>query len=297
MKFSQRQGLTPIQKFIQLEELDNETRFRLWNVPNMNIIEQTRFISNGYYSTGYYNKTKYCDLTQFFITLWHDFFKLPVDNIPYEFDGTVSIIRKHFLEARWYIALDMIEFMSQTETLPTRINREILTTKLDTILKEENSAYRFLNGKLTPISDQIEVKEIESSLEKTFTLGSVKTHLETSIQLLSDRTNPDYRNSIKESISSVEAMCRILVQDESTTLGKALKTLEKKGKYSQVLLDAFSKLYGYTSGSSGIRHAILDESTCSFVDAKFMLVACSAFVNYLLGKKIEVEERLKNKEN
>ena len=36
--------------------------------------------------------------------------------------------------------------------------------------------------------------------------------------------------------------------------------------------------------SSGIRHALMDESTCDFDDAKFMLVSSSAFINYLISK-------------
>jgi hypothetical protein len=48
--------------------------------------------------------------------------------------------------------------------------------------------------------------------------------------------------------------------------------------------EAFVKLYGYTSDADGIRHALMDESDLASEDAKFMLVLCSAFVNYLLAK-------------
>jgi hypothetical protein len=41
------------------------------------------------------------------------------------------------------------------------------------------------------------------------------------------------------------------------------------------------KVQLHTSGANGIRHALLEESDLSFEDAKFMLVACAAFVNYL----------------
>jgi hypothetical protein len=58
------------------------------------------------------------------------------------------------------------------------------------------------------------------------------------------------------------------------------------------LRDAFSKLYGYTSNADGIRHAMMDETTLSFSDAKFMLVTCSAFINYVLGKCAETGTRL-----
>lgn len=50
------------------------------------------------------------------------------------------------------------------------------------------------------------------------------------------------------------------------------------------LRGAFQKLYGYTSDADGIRYALLEESNLDFEDAKFMLVSCSAFVNYLKAK-------------
>jgi hypothetical protein len=43
-------------------------------------------------------------------------------------------------------------------------------------------------------------------------------------------------------------------------------------------------MYGYTSDAEGIRHALMDEPTLESEDAKFMLVSCSAFVNYLRSK-------------
>jgi len=50
------------------------------------------------------------------------------------------------------------------------------------------------------------------------------------------------------------------------------------------LKSALLSLYGYTSDENGIRHAMLDEPDLEFAEAKFMLVACSAFANYIVGK-------------
>ena len=51
------------------------------------------------------------------------------------------------------------------------------------------------------------------------------------------------------------------------------------------LEEAFNKLYGYTSNEGGIRHALSEGDTPpTFDDAKYMLVSCSAFVNYLISK-------------
>jgi len=97
-------------------------------------------------------------------------------------------------------------------------------------------------------------------------------------------SNPDYRNSIKESISAVESLAKILSNNASDTLGSALSKIKKKLKIHKALEQGFKNIYGYTSDDGGIRHALTEESTSDAEDAMFMLVSCSAFINYLITK-------------
>ena len=131
-----------------------------------------------------------------------------------------------------------------------------------------------------PITDEIEQTAIESALNSEF--QEIQQHFKKATGVLADRTTPDYQNSIKESITAVERMCSIIL-GKSATLGDALKKLEAHGIIIHpALKTAFDKLYGYTSDSSGIRYAgQLGGAGATFDEAKFMLVACSAFVNYL----------------
>jgi len=56
----------------------------------------------------------------------------------------------------------------------------------------------------------------------------VRKHIDTALGFLCDRKSPDYRNSIKESISAVESLCMTLTGDSKSTLGDALKKLDLK---------------------------------------------------------------------
>jgi len=153
------------------------------------------------------------------------------------------------------------------------------------VLESELSAYRFVGGLITQVTSEEEISEMEEALETPF--KTVNAHIETALKLMSDKKTPDYRNSIKESISAVEAICRLVTKNKNATLGNALDIIEKKGKISLhgALKRAFDSLYGYTSSAEGIRHAFSDEKVnVSFEDAKFMLVSCSAFVNYIVSK-------------
>ena len=150
------------------------------------------------------------------------------------------------------------------------------------VFEKEYVGYRFVNGTITPITDSTEISVIEDVIASSFDV--VRTHIDKALRFLSDRDAPDYANSIKESISAVERMCSIIL-GKATTLGDALKHLEDSGvKIHPALKRAFSQLYGYTSDASGIRHAgELGGKDSTFEEAKFMLVSCCAFVNYLTG--------------
>lgn len=157
--------------------------------------------------------------------------------------------------------------------------------KVNTVFEREYVGYRFIDGLISPISDEYEVESIEDALESPY--ESVRNHLSKANLLLSDRNSPDYENSIKESISAIEAICEIKTgcKGSSATLRHMLKELETNGvKIHGSLKSAFEKLYGYTSDANGIRHAgDIGGPSSTFEEAKFMLVACSAFINYLVA--------------
>jgi len=144
------------------------------------------------------------------------------------------------------------------------------------------SAFRLVGANITQITSEEEISEIEEALGHP--LQGVRTHLKEALKLLSDKKNPNYRNSIKESISAVETICKLITGNKKTDLGKALKEVAPKIGLHGALKQAFNNLYGYTSDAEGIRHALMDEPNLGFEDAKFMLVSCSAFVNYLTSK-------------
>ena len=74
-------------------------------------------------------------------------------------------------------------------------------------------------------------------------------------------------------------MCQI-INGSKETLGKALNNL--KVEIHPALKSAYSSIYGYTSDENGTRHANgIGEKNATFEEAKYMLVSCSAFVNYL----------------
>lgn len=141
-----------------------------------------------------------------------------------------------------------------------------------------------------PITSESEILEIDSAITNSgkTRLTGVKTHLEAALRKLADRDNPDYRNSIKESVSAIESLAKVISNNEKDSLGGALNKIKGKINLHPSLERGFKQIYGYTSDADGIRHALTEESTCEFEDAKYMLVSSSAFVNYLIIKANKV---------
>lgn len=184
-----------------------------------------------------------------------------------EYDDVLTIVEFIVKEAKNIIKENMCE--------------DDLHICLNNILEREYVGYRYINDKITPITNDIEIKEIEQASNSEF--AKVNEFINKATELLSDRTHPDHKNSIKESISAVEELCNIIL-GKSGTLGDSLKAFENTGfSIHPALKSAFKNLYGYTSDETGIRHAgRIDGKNATFAEAKFMLVSCSAFVNYLI---------------
>jgi hypothetical protein len=163
------------------------------------------------------------------------------------------------------------------------------------VLEREFSGFRFIQGKIVPVTNKEEIGEITNAFSATdsFTaLNGCNIHLQAALEKLSDRKNPDYRNSIKESISAIESLAKIISNNAKDSLGASLDKIKGKIKIHPALERGFKQIYGYTSDDDGIRHALIEESTCDFEDAKFMLISCSAFINYLIAKTEKADIKL-----
>ncbi|MCX5636320.1 MAG: hypothetical protein NTX52_01325 [Planctomycetota bacterium] len=273
MRFSERMGKKKVKCDLQVESMDTDLRNGLWNVLYVHMVSKMQQPFGLYVDDSWQGVLN---------LLWHEFFKLPIDGIPLSASSVREWFKKWFFITEWYEVYDLLEFVGDLGP----INTEEFKNGCNGVLERELSGYRFVGYEIAPITNKIEVNEVEQALEMSGERGlqGVRKHLESALEKLSDRKNPDYRNSIKESISAVESLCIIISKDKKATLGQALKKIEDAVGLHPALEKGFSSIYGYTSDEGGIRHAMIEDNPCDFDDAKYMLVSCSAFINYLIMK-------------
>ena len=271
--FSQRKGFKPVKVEMQKKSVDEDLRNCLWNI----CLSLYKKINEDKLQYRFNSRIG----EDIFKAYWYNYFKKPLDTLPHSFRDVLNDIRKYFFGCKWFEIYDFIEF---TANCYKNKYSEPFIRNCNIILERELSAYRFVNGKISEITSQEEIDSIEEAIKNSNRFKGAQNHLQTALNFLTDRKSPDYRNSIKESISAIESICKTITHSKKGTLGQTLQVIEQKYKIHPALKKVFSSLYGYTNDEEGIRHSLLGESNLTFIDAKYMLVSCSAFINYLIYK-------------
>ena len=285
--FSDRNAIKPENTEIQLKNFDQRTRIQLQNM-----------ISNQYADIMGRMSYGNSDVQEFLKYVIGTVYSQPIDaRKNYDDDKIIQQIGNTILNDSYDDVLTLIEALIQywDDYLTKRIgyeyydiysktyNSESIFEASNRCFEKEYVGYRFVDRVIVPISNEHEIETIQEALSIKY--QPVYDHISKANKLLADREKPDYENSIKESISAVEAICEIITETKGkeATLGNMLKKLEENGvEIHKGLKSAFNILYGYTSDANGIRHAgDIGGPSSTFEEAKFMLIACCAFVNYL----------------
>jgi len=93
-------------------------------------------------------------------------------------------------------------------------------------------------------------------------------------------TPPDFENSIKESINSIESCLMILLGDPCGTLGKMIKTADIDPDIERLI----SIAYGTVSNKDFVRHGGVERQNLAREEAEFFLEFSAAAILYIVAK-------------
>jgi len=125
-----------------------------------------------------------------------------------------------------------------------------------------------INGVDEKLTDHFKPARAHYAKARTFALGSHR----------------DAENSIKESISAIESVCRTFYPS-AATLGEALKIMKKDGSVSPMLLTVIEKFYAYANAEPAVRHGSDKDSSVQEYDAELALHFAAAFIRTLILRK------------
>ncbi|TFC81156.1 hypothetical protein E3T23_06570 [Cryobacterium cheniae] len=276
--FAERNGYTAKRSAIQIDSFDSETRIAMWNVL---VLFQDDNSGQQYRMEG----------EKFATDIWSRFYKLPLDEF-WDSGRVWQMVKKTILESSWLEMFNVVEFV--VRNVNKRFKRrwsEALSKVFNSLFEHHLVGYRFIDEMITPIDSPDALAAIEAARDATDQYAGARHHLKTALAKLSDRSRPDYANSVKESLSAVESMGEALTGE--TTLGKALDKLASVGIVTHpAQLKAWKAMYGWASDEGGIRHSAQAPPTVDQATAKYTLISSSAFISLLIDAALHATDRI-----
>jgi hypothetical protein len=266
LTFAQAEGLEPLPAQLALTEVSQELRAVLWNFIHEDINQSsTRGAFEPYLTDPWSRILKRAHV-------YHE------HRLIDEFSGNLGDALDHVKQIFEKGSYGWLQFVIRVH------NNRNFTGRISQILRYARAPYRIVDESvICPIVSDAEA----ATVSKAFTdlantqLTGARKHLR---KAAAELTQGHFADSVRESIHAVESVARYL--EPTGELSGALARLENSAKIHGAMKKGFSALYGYTSDSQGIRHALLDKDAPEVdeQDALFMIGACAAFVSYLVGK-------------
>lgn len=91
---------------------------------------------------------------------------------------------------------------------------------------------------------------------------------------------PDFENSIKESINSIESSLMILLNSPNGTLGRMIKNANLDTDIERLI----SQAYGYASNRNFVRHGGTSQSALTKAEAEFFLEFAATSIIYITSR-------------
>ena len=267
-EFYENHGYAEPKAILDERDIPDRLRNRIWNVLDILFF---RDVSVG---DGYSQPFQALSLH-----LRHNFFGLPIDMQCRSPHDEREILRTRYFELEFPQFYRFLEQMLKIRSQNGHAKKVRFKLRCNQVFRDERTRFRFVGNTIAPITAPREIEEIEKA--ETDEFGG--EHIRQAMDLYSKKPDPDYRNSIKESISAVEATYRTATGSRHRNIACAIKAMENEGIFiPPALKSGFSAIYGWTSDENGIRHALMESSSVvGEAEARLMLVMCSAYVNYL----------------
>jgi hypothetical protein len=166
------------------------------------------------------------------------------------------------------------------------------SNELNELFLRNYFGYEMRNGALEVIGAraQDEAVAMARGILRDVSLKGPDEQFQKAIAFYNRRPEPDCENCVKEAVSAVEGVARILLEDHSLTLSDALKRLRSDKDIHPTLIQMLEKLYAYRGDAEGVGHALTGEKEVRIEEAEFVLGTSASAVVYLArlyGRAVE----------
>lgn len=220
--------------------------------------------------------------------IWINHFHESIGTVPTVYGDINETLFHTYRQLAFYNIYDFLEYVLANYSTGVKTYSDA-----NKVLEKNHSGYRFIKKLLQPIASKTDIKNIKSGLKSKLDGG----HLQNALNELGKRTGINLNTVMKESIDAVETATHHIATElfngqPKDTMGRSITILKDNGfiENHPAYLEAFSKLYGYSS-DGGIRHPKDRDYKVDQAEATFMLEICSAFISMLKFKFSEYQNK------
>jgi len=203
----------------------------------------------------------------------------------------IRTIEAWLTTSKWWDFLDICELISAAVM---KIRRGEFSRKLNSLFREENIGYEMQEGKIERIGTEFTDEQLKNArrLLKDQKFEGADEHFEKAIKALNTRPNTDVENCIKDAVSAIESVGRIIVKNDKALLSDIIKDMAKKGTIPKPLDQAIQKVYAYRGNEPGVAHGAVQASKVTVDEAEFVLAMSAAIIIYLVKKRSKLEQTI-----
>jgi hypothetical protein len=164
------------------------------------------------------------------------------------------------------------KFLAYRDAVNSLFNKHNVIWRLNAQGNLENALPKDLSSRIEALEaklrDEFTPARVHFNKARTYVLG----------------THKDPENSIKESVSALESVCRVFYP-KASSLGKALGQMRSDGTAPARLITAFERFYEYANDEPGVRHGARHTPTAHLLDAELSLHLAVALIRYIIETK------------
>jgi hypothetical protein len=265
--FSKRYGLRPTPEGLMYEDVPKRARAGLYH-----IVRQS-----------FKNEILYFNLYETLCTA----LRTPLYTWATVINSSTNI-EKLIMDCQWWEFYDTCEVLWQEKG--GKRDSDKFANEINTLFREEHLGFELRDGKVEKIGSgfiDARIREVRYLLKEPEFTGADK-HFEKAMKALNARPNPDVENCIKDAVSAIESVGRIIVNDEKALLSDIIKDMAKNKTIPKPLDEAIQKIYAYRGDQPGVAHGLVGTSKVTIDEAEFVLAMSAAIIMYLVKKRQNV---------
>ncbi len=191
----------------------------------------------------------------------------------------------------WWQFYDICEVMWDTISSGDFVS-EIgkFSKEVNELFREEQLGFKLSNGKVQKIGSGFIDANINETrfLLKEPEFKSADELFEKAIKALNERPKPDVENCIKDAVSAIESIARILTNNEKALLSDFIKESVQNNVIPKPLDQTFQKIYAYRGNEPGVAHGAIKPSKVTEDEAELVLAMSAAMIIYLVKKRSQL---------